>query len=66
MREHRWESVSPLSFADILSVADKLRQAGLTSMHPEQEMITYIEEWEVTDPDEIGRLDPWPTEDVTL
>jgi len=35
-------------------------------MHPEKEMITYIEEWEVTDPDEIGRLEPWPTEDVTL
>ena len=66
MREHRWESVSPLSFAEILSVADTLRQAGLTSMHPEKEMITYIEEWEVTDPDEIGQLEPWPTEDVTF
>jgi hypothetical protein len=66
MREHRWESVSPLSFAEILSVTDTLRQAGLTSMHPEKEMITYIEEWEVTDPDEIGQLEPWPTEDVTL
>lgn len=66
MREHRWESVSPLSFADILAVADKLRHFGLTSMHPEKEMITYIEEWEVTDPDEIDQLEPWPTEDVTL
>jgi len=66
MREHRWESISPLSFADILLVAEKLRQAGLTSMHPEKEMITYIEEWEVTDLDEIGQLEPWPTEDVTL
>jgi len=66
MREHRWESVSSLSFADILSVADKLRQAGLTSMHPGKEMITYIEEWEVTDLDEINRLEAWPTEDVTL
>jgi hypothetical protein len=66
MREHRWESISSLSFADILSVADKLRQAGLTSMHPGKEMITYIEEWEVTDLDEINRLEAWPTEDVTL
>jgi hypothetical protein len=66
MREHRWESVSPLSFDEILSVTDKLRNASLTSMHPEKEMITYIEEWEVTDLNEIGQLEPWPTEDVTL
>ena len=66
MREHRWESVSPLSFEDILSVADTLRHAGLTSIHPEKEIITYIEEWEVPDIDEIGRLEPWPTEDITL
>lgn len=66
MREHRWESVSPLSFADILSVANTLRQAGLTSMHPEKEMIAYIEEWELTDLDTIGQLEPWPTEDGTL
>ena len=66
MREHRWESVSPLSFDDILSVADTLRQAGLTSMHPGKEMITYIEEWEVSDLDEIGQLELWPMEDVTL
>jgi len=66
MREHRWESVSPLSFTDILSVADKLGQAGLTSMHPEKEMITYIEEWEMTNLDEIGQLEPWATEDGTL
>ena len=66
MREHRWESASTLSFTEILSVTDKLRQAGLTSMHPEKEMITYIEEWEVDDLDEIRQLEPWPTEDVTL
>ena len=66
MREHRWESVSALSFTDILSVAEKLRQAGLTSIQPEKEMITYLEEWEVADHEEIRRLDPWPTEDVTL
>ncbi len=66
MREHRWESVSSLSFDEILSITDRLRQAGLTSIHPEKEMITYIEEWEVTELDEIGQLEPWPTEDGTL
>ena len=49
MREHRWESVSPLSFDEILAVTARLRQKGVTSMHPEKEMITYIEEWEVSD-----------------
>ena len=66
MREHRWESISSLSFDEILSVADTLRQAGLTSIHPEKEMISYIEEWEVTELDEIGQLEPWATEDATL
>ena len=66
MREHRWESVAPLSFPDILLVAEKLRQAGLTSMQPEKEMISYIEEWEVTDLADINQLEAWPTEDVTL
>ena len=66
MREHRWESISSLSFDEILSVTDTLRQAGLTSIHPEKEMIAYIEEWEVTELDEIDQLEPWPTEDATL
>ena len=66
MREHRWESVSPLSFDDILAVTARLRQKGVTSMHPEKEMITYIEEWEVSNLDEINQLEAWPTEDVTL
>ena len=66
MREHRWESVSSLSFDEILSVTDRLRQSGLTSIHPEKEMIAYIEEWEVPELDEIGQLEPWPTEDATL
>ena len=66
MREHRWESTSTLSFSEILSVAEKLHQAGLTTMQPEKEMITYIEEWEVSDLDEINQLEAWPTEDVTL
>ena len=66
MREHRWESTSTLSFAEILSVTEKLRQAGLTSMQPEKEMISYIEEWEVANLDEINQLEAWPTEDVTL
>lgn len=66
MREHRWESQATLSFDDILSVASKLRQLGLTSIHEDKEMIGYIEEWEVDHPQRIQTLAPWPTEDVTL
>ena len=66
MREHRWETQSTLSFEDILSVAGKLRQLGLTSIHEDKEMIGYIEEWEVDHPQRIQALALWPTEDVTL
>jgi hypothetical protein len=66
MREHRWETRSALSFDNILSVASKLRQDGLTSIHEEKEMIGYIEEWEVSHPQQIQALASWPTEDVTL
>jgi hypothetical protein len=66
MREHRWETRATLSFDDILSVASKLRQDGLTSIHEDKEMIGYIEEWEVDHPQQIQALASWPTEDVTL
>lgn len=66
MREHRWESQSAISFEEILTVTERLRSMGLTTMHPEKEMIAYIEEWEITHPQEIQKLDPWVTEDVTL
>lgn len=66
MREHRWETQSTLSFQEILAVTERLRSLGLTSMHPEKEMIAYIEEWEVAHPQAIQTLDSWVTEDVTL
>jgi hypothetical protein len=66
MREHRWETQTILSFDDILSVTSKLKQAGLSSMHENKEMIGYIEEWEVSHPQQIEALASWPTEDVTL
>lgn len=66
MREHRWETQTTLSFDDVLSVANKLKQHGLTSIHEDKEMIGYIEEWEISDPQQIQTLAPWPTEDVTL
>ncbi len=66
MREHRWETQSPLSFDQILAIAESLKQAGLTSIHAEKEMIGYIEEWEVNSIEQIQALNTWPTEDVTL
>ena len=66
MREHRWETQTTLSFDEILSVASKLRENGLTSIHEDKEMIGYIEEWEVSHPQQIQAFGSWPTEDVTL
>lgn len=66
MREHRWESRSVLSFPDLLTLAERLQKQGLTTIHPEKEMIAYIEEWEIDHPRTIHVLDAWPTEDVTL
>ena len=66
MREHRWETQSTLSFDQILNMTDRLRRSGLTPADPNKEVITYIEEWEVTEPGEISKLEIWPIEDVTL
>jgi hypothetical protein len=66
MREHRWETQSALSFEQILNLTDRLRQVGLTPGDPEKEVITYIEDWEVSDPQDILKLEFWPIEDVTL
>ena len=66
MREHRWETPSALSFDDILEITDRLSQVGLTPVDSNKEVITYIEEWEVSGPTDIRQLDYWPIEDVTL
>jgi hypothetical protein len=66
MREHRWETQSALSFDQILKMTDRLRGAGLTPADPEKDVITYIEDWEVSDPQDILKLEFWPIEDLTL
>ena len=66
MREHRWETLSTLSFDDLMVIAGRLQKQGLTSIHPQKEMIAYIEEWEVGHLQDIQSLNSWPTEDVTL
>ena len=66
MREHRWETKSALSFDQILDLTDRLRRPGLTPVDPNKEVITYIEEWEISEPETIRQLDGWPVEDVTL
>ncbi|GJL65823.1 MAG: hypothetical protein NPIRA05_07940 [Nitrospirales bacterium] len=66
MREHRWETTSPLSFDDVLQTTQSLQQSGLTPAHTEKDIICYIEEWKVPGPQGIRALDPWPLEDVTL
>ncbi|RMH31369.1 MAG: hypothetical protein D6690_16475 [Nitrospirae bacterium] len=41
-------------------------QAGFSVPGLEKELIGYIEDWQVSHPSEIHRLDHWTTEDVTL
>jgi hypothetical protein len=66
MRERRWESRSELDFDRVVAVCDRLGELGQKTARPERELICYIEEWDVSSPREIRRLDPWTTEDVTL
>ena len=66
MRERRWESQGKLDFNQVLSVGERLAGLGLKPANPAKDVITYIEEWVVETPDDLDRLDPWSTEDVTL
>lgn len=66
MRERRWESRSRLDFNAVLAVGERLAGLGLKPASPAKDIICYIEEWMVAAPEDIDRLDPWATEDVTL
>ena len=66
MRERRWESRAKLDFGDILALGERLAGLGLKPADPAKDVICYIEEWTVQGPDDLDRLDPWHTEDVTL
>ena len=66
MREQRWESQDSLSFEDVMATLTRLEGKGLRTVDPEKEGICYVEEWQVTSPESIQQLEPWPFEDVTL
>lgn len=66
MRERRWESAQTLSFGEVLDLGDRLTKLGLKPALPNQDIICYVEEWTVSEPEDFDRLDPWATEDVTL
>lgn len=66
MRERRWETREKLDFHQVLAVGERLAGLGLRPAGPAKDIIAYIEEWAVQTPDELDRLDPWSTEDVTL
>ncbi len=66
MRERRWESRSRLGFDEVLALGRRLATLGLQPATPVKEIICYIEEWLVETLGDFCRLDPWPTEDVTL
>lgn len=66
MRERRWETVAQLQFGEVLAVGERLAALGLKPVHPAKDVICYVEEWVVASPEDLDRLDPWATEDVTL
>jgi hypothetical protein len=66
MRERRWETTSRVEFGEVLALGERLASVGLNPADPAKDIICYIEEWVVERPDDFDRLDPWPTEDVTL
>jgi len=66
MRERRWESRTKLGFGEVLALGERLAALGLEPAHPAKDLICYVEEWPVESPEDLDRLDPWPTEDVTL
>jgi hypothetical protein len=58
--------VDTLSFADVLALGDRLRRAGVTPVDPAKDVICYVEEWHVTNPEDFEALEAWASEDVTL
>ena len=66
MRERRWETAAQLKFGEVLAVGERLAALGLKPVHPAKDVICYVEEWVVDSPEDLDRLDPWATEDVTL
>jgi hypothetical protein len=66
MRERRWESRSRLGFDEVLALGGRLAALGLKPATPRKEIICYIEEWPVESPEDLARMDPWVTEDVTF
>ncbi|HEY5627276.1 MAG TPA: hypothetical protein VIR79_04985 [Nitrospira sp.] len=66
MRERRWETAAPLTFAQVLAVGERLAALGLKPAVPARDVICYVEEWTVESPEDFDGLDAWATEDVTL
>lgn len=66
VRERRWETLTPMTFAQILAVGERLAALGLKPAVPAKDVICYVEEWTVGSPEDFDGLDAWATEDVTL
>jgi hypothetical protein len=66
MRERRWESRASFRFGDVTALGGRLARLGLRPATPEKEIIVYVEEWTVSAPGEIRRLEAWSKEDITL
>src|SRR6476660_10291354 len=65
MRERRWETPDSMTFAQVLTVGERLAALGLKPAVPAKDVICYVEEWTVESPEDFDQLDAWFTEDVT-
>jgi len=66
MRERRWESRLSLPFDQVLSLCERLAQLGLHSAKTGRDIIVYVEDWTISDLDDIHRLSSWPFDDMTM
>ncbi|HET8761438.1 MAG TPA: hypothetical protein VFN94_10230, partial [Nitrospiria bacterium] len=66
MREHRWETRTPIGFDDVLALCRRLEGLGLPVRPADRVGACYFEECWVDRLEDIGRLDAWPIDEVTL
>jgi hypothetical protein len=66
MREHRWESVTPVDFQGLLAVCSRLRGTGFKIREEALDQACYFDEFRVKSLDEISRLAPWVIDELTL
>lgn len=66
MRERRWESKHKIDFDDLPEFLNRLATLGLKPASLNSDLICYIEDFTVQEPNDFEPLSDWPTEDLTM